>query len=131
MNSCNGYNLFSSTGASRTISGNDSRFSVLFSEVFLLCLHITGLLTPKVLVQLFHLGKWNTFFPLHEQAAKQLTTATWFGTQSLIVSILALEAKHNVTGTWLLCAPKILFMEAMYRGGKIYLDRHPFTANIH
>jgi len=100
-------------------------FQFSFQKYFFLCLHVTGLLTPKVLVHHFHSGKWNTFFSLHEQAAKQLTTATWFGTQSLTVSILVIQAKCNATGTWLLCAPKIPAVETMY------LDRHPLTTNIH
>jgi len=85
-------------------------------------------LHPKFLYSSF-IQVSGTFFTLHGQAAKQLTTATWFGTQSLTVSIPVKQA--NATGTWLLCAPKILAREAMYRGGNIYLDRHPFTAQIH
>jgi hypothetical protein len=37
-------------------------FQFSFQKFIFLCLHVTGLLTPKVLVQLFHSGKWNTFF---------------------------------------------------------------------
>jgi ABC-type anion transport system duplicated permease subunit len=100
-------------------------FQFSFQKYFFCVYVLQASLHPKFLYSSFIWVSGTLFFPLHEQAAKQLTTATWFGTQSLNVSILVIQAKHNATGTWLLCAPKILAVEAMY------LDRHPLTTNIH